>query len=543
MLITDGAPTPMTTDVLIVGFGPVGKLLAIQLGRAGHTVVVVDRQRAGYPLPRAATHCSDFARILQSVGLSPDTIPQVTEPFDDMYRWRNGAGEALVDVDWSGRGESGWYNTYFFYQPSLEEAFDSLIRPLDNVRVMRGWEAVSLTQRPHQATVVIRADGGDDEAAITAEWVIGADGANSTIRRCAGIDWHDDGYFYDWLVVDVKPKPGLNFPHVAHQFCDTARPSTMVPGGPGRRRWEFMRLPHETREELNRSERAWELLAPFGIDRDNAELERHSVYTFQSCWATRWRAGRVLVAGDAAHLMPPFAGQGLGAGVRDAMNLSWKLDAVLRGHAGEDLIDTYGEERLHHALAFVNFSTYLGQVICITDPAEAAERDKRMIAEWKRGTKPMTPPRPGLGSGLHVGDTGGMLARQGWIRIAGGPATLFDDAFAGPGAVITRNAVTLADLTADVRTRLHALRISLVALSGDLDAVTVIDDVDGTYASWLDELGVDTILVRPDFHLYGSCSAGGTAELVDGFLHGIDTRAATPARATRTPLTATSARG
>lgn len=531
MTATDATPLRMTTEILIVGFGPVGKLLAIQLGRAGHTVIVIDRQQAGYPLPRAVTHCSDFARILQSVGLSPDTIPHITEPYDDMYCWRNGEGETLVEVDWSGYGESGWYNTYFFNQPALEDALDSLVYQLDTVRVMRGWEALSLTQRPHEASVGIRADGSGDEATITAEWVIGADGANSTIRRCAGIEWHNDGYFFDWLVVDVKPTAGLKFPHVAHQNCDTERPSTMVPGGPGRRRWEFMRLPHETREELNRTDRAWELLAPYGLDRDNAELERHSVYTFQSCWATQWRVGRVLVAGDAAHLMPPFAGQGLGAGVRDAMNLAWKLDAVLRGHATEDLIDTYGTERLHHAVAFVKFSTSLGQVICITDPAEAAERDTRMIAEWQVGTKPPAPPRPGLGSGLHVGATGGMLARQGHVRLANGPATMFDDAFDGPGAVITRTADTLAELSADARTRLGALGMSLVALSGRTDAAIVIDDVDGTYGRWFDELGVDTIVVRPDFHLYGSCSAGDTADLVSGFLHRINAHRAAPARA------------
>ena len=115
------------TDVLIVGFGPVGKLLAIKLGTSGHDVVVIDKNAAGYPLPRAVTHCSDFARILQSVGLAPDTIPQITEPYDDMYVWRNGAGRTLVEVDWTGRGESGWYNTYFFNQPDLEDALDAIV--------------------------------------------------------------------------------------------------------------------------------------------------------------------------------------------------------------------------------------------------------------------------------------------------------------------------------------------------------------------------------------------------------------------------------
>lgn len=506
------------TDVLIVGFGPVGKLLAIKLGTSGHDVVVIDKNAAGYPLPRAVTHCSDFARILQSVGLAPDTIPQITEPYDDMYVWRNGAGRTLVEVDWTGRGESGWYNTYFFNQPDLEDALDAIVAGIPNVRVRRGWEARSLSLDEDRVTVDVTAvtDGATSE--IAAQWVIGADGANSTVRSLVDIEWHDDGYFYDWLVVDVKPSADVSFPHVAAQTCDVERPSTMVPGGPGRRRWEFMRLPHETKEELNRTATAWSLLEPYGLTADNSDLERHSVYTFQACWATEWRKGRVLIAGDAAHLMPPFAGQGLGAGVRDVMNLSWKLDAVLRGQAPHSLLDTYGAERLHHAQEFVKFSTSLGQVICITDPDEAAERDSRMIEEWERGTTPPTPPRPGLGVGLHTGPHGGSLARQGRVSL-GGEMTLFDDAFGGPGAVITRRASTFEDLPTATRDRLSTLGMSLVALTGAADrAVAVVDDLDDTYGTWLDELDSDTVIVRPDFHLYGAFSASMTASAIDDFV-------------------------
>lgn len=527
---TIDATSRMTADVLIVGFGPVGKLLAIQLGRRGHAVVVVDRNEAGYPLPRAVTHCSDFARILQSVGLAPDTVPEITQPYDDMYVWRNGDGQTLVEVDWSGRGESGWYNTYFFHQPALEDALDEIVDGLASVRVMRGWEAVVLTQQHDAATVTVRGVDRGEEIAISAAWVVAADGANSKVRGWAGIEWHDEGYFYDWLVVDVKPRPGVEFPHIAAQSCDVRRPSTMVPGGPGRRRWEFMRLPHETKESLNRADKAWELIAQYGLTPDNADLERHSVYTFQACWATRWREGRVVLAGDAAHLMPPFAGQGLGAGVRDVMNLSWKLDAVLRGIADEQLIHTYGTERLQHAVAFVRFSTQLGQVICISDSERAAQRDARMIADWSAGMKPPAPPRPGLGRGVHTGRAGGSLARQGRVRLPGTAPALFDDAFDGPGALIARSATVLDGVPESVRRSLADLRIDLVALSGpDTPGVTVVADLDRTYEAWLDELGADVVLVRPDFHLFG---AGGDApDLAIGFLDRLGARGAAQTRA------------
>lgn len=510
---------PLTADIAIIGFGPVGKLLALHLGRRGHAVIVVERESVRYPLPRAVTHCSDFARILQSVGLSPDTIPEITEPYDDMYVWRNGEGQTLVEVDWRGRGESGWHNTYFFHQPALEERLDALVTAVPSVRVLRGCEAEALTQDGTGATVRIRMKDTGKQAVISAAWVVGADGANSRVREWAGIEWHDEGYFYDWLVVDVRPRPDLQFPHVAAQSCDVRRPSTMVPGGPGRRRWEFMRLPAETSAELNTTEKAWELLRPYGLTPDNAELERHAVYRFQARWATRWRAGRALLAGDAAHLMPPFAGQGLGAGVRDVMNLSWKLDAVLRGLADDRLLDSYGPERLHHAMAFVRFSMELGQVICITDPAEAAARDARMVADWSAGMKPPAPPRPGLGPGLHTGPAGGLLAWQGRVRVSGAPPVLFDDAFAGPGGLIARSSQTLRDLGPDVREALRQLGIDLVALTGPpTEDVTVIDDVDATYARWLDDLDADVVLVRPDFHLYGAGRADQAGQLAASFV-------------------------
>ncbi|WP_082895566.1 bifunctional 3-(3-hydroxy-phenyl)propionate/3-hydroxycinnamic acid hydroxylase MhpA [Rhodococcoides corynebacterioides] len=511
-------------DVVVVGNGPVGKVVAAHLGARGHRVLVVERAESPYPLPRAVTHCSDVARILQSVGLAPDTIPHITEPYDAMYVWTNGVGETLVEVDWSGLGESGWYNTYFFDQPSLEQALDEVMAAGPRVEVVRGAEMTALDDRPDAVTVTIRRGGEDVE--VRAEFVVGADGAHSTVRDLIDAGWHDDGYAYDWLVVDVEPGAGASFPSGATQRCDTDRPSTMVPGGPGRRRWEFMRLPGEDADTLNTPESAWELLAPWGPTPENASLVRHSVYTFQACWAERWRRGRAAVAGDAAHLMPPFAGQGLGAGLRDALNLTWKLDAVLRGVASPDLLDSYTSERRHHARAFVDFSVSLGKVICITDPDEAAERDRRLQAEHRAGDRPR-PPRPGLGPGLHDGEHGGTLSRQGRVRIDGETGR-FDDVLDGPGALILRRAEDVPELSTRDLEDLAALRVTVVALSGDrtaaaIDEVTVIDDVDGTYTAWLDGLAADVVLVRPDFHLYGTGTGDDAGALVRGFLTGVRT--------------------
>jgi 3-(3-hydroxy-phenyl)propionate hydroxylase len=201
------------------------------------------------------------------------------------------------------------------------------------------------------------------------------------------------------------------------------------------------------------------------------------------------------------------------------MNLSWKLDAVLRGLADERLLDTYASERLHHAITFVRFSMELGQVICITDPAKAAARDARMIADRSTGMKPPAPPRPGLGPGLHAGPAGGLLARQGRVRLSGAAPVLFDDAFSGPGGLIARSSGTLSGLEPAVRVSLRQHGIDLVAITGPpAGDVTVVEDVDATYNRWLSDLDADVVLVRPDFHLYGAGRADQADELALGFL-------------------------
>jgi 2-polyprenyl-6-methoxyphenol hydroxylase-like FAD-dependent oxidoreductase len=228
-----------------------------------------------------------------------------------------------------------------------------------------------------EGAVVVR---DTDGAEVVAGYVIGCDGANSTIRTLAGLPVHDLGFFYDWLIVDVLLDHPRVFDPLNVQICDPGRPTTAVSGGPGRRRWGLMRLPHETLEELNDERRAWELLAPWGVRPGNARLERHAVHTFNARYAEQWRAGQVLLAGDAAHLMPPFAGQGMCAGIRDAANLAWKLDLVIRGLAPDGLLDTYQQERLPSARLAVEFSMQLGKVTCVPDPAEAAAGDEAMAA-------------------------------------------------------------------------------------------------------------------------------------------------------------------
>ncbi|MEX0407911.1 bifunctional 3-(3-hydroxy-phenyl)propionate/3-hydroxycinnamic acid hydroxylase [Aquibium sp. LZ166] len=494
-----------TSDVVIIGYGPTGQLLSMLLARKGHRVVVVERWPNLYPLPRAVHFDHEVARILQAAGVIDD-VSNITEGIDT-YEWRNAAGELLLMLDWRGRGSSGWPESNMFSQPQLEAVLDAHVRASDKITVLRGWGATAFEDDGDRVRVdlargtvqdgVWTATGETDT--IAGRYLVGADGANSLVRERLGVGVEDLGFAFDWLVVDVLPRVEREWIPKTWQLCDPARPTTVVPGGPKRRRWEFMLLPGETPATMNRPEKAWSLLEPWGMNPDTAELERHAVYTFRALWATQWRKGRAVLAGDAAHLMPPFAGQGMCSGMRDANALAWRLDLILRGIASDRLLDSYGPERIGHVKTMIEFSIELGNVICITDAAQAAERDREMIAARNTpGYQSPPQPRPPLGPGLLVeGDpAAGQLGVQGAIGTKDG-VRLFDDVHGNGFLVLARSSRVLDRLSGDDAAFLRS--IGTVAMGLD-----ELDDIEGVYSRWLDELGATAVLIRPDFYVFGT---------------------------------------
>ena len=266
-----------------------------------------------------------------------------------------------------------------------------------------------------------------------------------------------------------------------------------------------MRLPGEQIAEMNRAEVAWRLLAPWGMTPETAELERHAVYTFRGQWAEQWRIGRALLAGDAAHLMPPFAGQGLCSGMRDSIALAWCLDAILRGIGREDLLDSYGPERSAHVQELIAFSIELGKVICIADPEVARQRDINMVAaQAQPGYRPPPPPQPRLGPGLWSSEAagGGLLGVQSEIEIDGRRG-LFDDLIGVRFAVLARDSAMLRSVSDENLLALAYWNAALVGFSPDQ-----VRDVTGRYGQWLDQLGCEAAFVRPDFYLQGGARNG-----------------------------------
>ena len=495
-------------DVAVIGCGPVGGVLATLLGRLGHRVVVIERHAVPYPLPRAVHFDHEIGRILQACGIGAD-LPDVSEAGHD-YEWRNGAGQVLLKFGGRPTGPSGWPDMNMFCQPALERLIEQAAADQPTVEIRRGWRLVGLDDGPDGATLTLEPDAGAAEH-LRARYVIGCDGANSTVRDLVGTTVTDLGFFYDWLIVDVVLHEPRVFDPINLQICEPTRPTTAVSGGPGRRRWEFMRLPHESVEELDDVARAWQLLEPWDITPDAATLERHAVYRFQARWADRWRTGNVLLAGDAAHQMPPFAGQGMCSGLRDAANLAWKLDLVLTGRSPAELLDVYEVERSANVRAIIDFSMELGQVICVTDPAEAAERDARMAEGAASGEAGPPPPLPGVTAGIIRADdplSGGLFV-QGRVDDGRGSTALLDDVVGVGWRLVTVHPDLAGRLSADARDR-------LAGIGGRVVTVAEADDVDGTYSSWFAEHDVVAVLQRPDFHLFGSaCQPGDAGALLD----------------------------
>lgn len=505
-------------DVVQIGYGPVSEIMALALARQGRKVAVFERWRERYPLPRAVCIDHELYRVLCALGMSQE-LPAVSHA-GPAYRWFNAEWKELLAIDWSGESISGGPEVNFVHQPTLENMFERRVQACPNVELNLGWEGIEVTQTADYAQLVVRDTDTGQRRTVRCRYLIGADGANSLVREAIGSGQEDRGFEADWLVIDVLPHEGvtLDVPPAA-QYCNPARPTTIVPAGvkDGRyfRRWEFMRLPHETREDLAHEHVAWDLLAPW-VTRAQATIVRHKVYTFRSLLADTWRKGRLLIAGDAAHVMPPFMGQGMCAGLRDDWNLAWKLDLVLDGKAADTLLDTYQPERRPHVSDVIDLSMYLGKVICIPDAVEAAERD----AAFFSGEAPPPPDFPHLTDGILRRDAqgavqwpAGLLSPHGTVA-RDGVQGRFDDV-AGSGFVLLSRSDIGDQLDASQCAFLDAIGAKRVIVAEHARADAWFD-VDRKFIPYMRQHDIHTMLVRPDYYLYGAVrTPGEVADLVD----------------------------
>ena len=358
---------PSVCEVVIVGAGPIGLMLANLLGTAGVNVVVFEKNDRLVGLPRAIAYDPETLRLFAQVGLFDRIVDGLVQ--DPQVVYLNARGVKLMEIT-PQRSAYGYSQLGTFYQPHFEKVlFDGLAR-FESVRALFNHCVASISQDQHGVDIQVETPAG--RQSLRAKFLVGCDGGNSGTRGWIGSRLVGSTYAERWLVIDGRiDNHGVD--NITF-FCDPRRPTVRLPAVGSRVRWEFMQLAGEKPDELVSDDSVGRLLAPY-VDLSAVEIERRVVYTFHARVADKWRNGRVLLAGDAAHLMPPFAGQGMNGGMKDVANLAWKLAAVVTGSAGDEILDTYEVERAHSVRAMVNLSRRLGAVIMPTNRMIAAARD------------------------------------------------------------------------------------------------------------------------------------------------------------------------
>lgn len=468
----------MDAAVAVIGLGPTGATLANLLGLLGIDVIALDLRSEVSQAPRAVHFDGECMRIFQTIGVA-GAVASVSRINQGM-RFVDPDGRLILD--WprpQEEGPMGWHPSWRFHQPELEAILEDRIAAWPSVRVRTGARVEEVVEDQHAITLVL-ASG----ERLRVSWVIGCDGARSTVRRAVGGGMQDLGFHERWLVVDaVLERERADLGDHTLQYCHPRHPATYVRGPGARRRWEVA-LGEETDEEALRPDAVAERLSRWLAPGD-ARIERAVVYTFHSVIAKRWRAGRLMIAGDAAHQTPPFMGQGMCAGIRDAANLAWKIASVVRDGANETLLDSYQSERAMNVRAYVEGAIRLGRLINASDPQGALESAFRQ----SDGSYRMSSLDVGLGPGLHEAG-GGWLFPQ--LRLS--PVERMDDAIGFGPAILTH-----APLGPEADRRAHAAGI--VTLRAD------------AYRD-LPDLDEDVTLIRPDRYVFGTSMIEDAAGLI-----------------------------
>lgn len=494
-------------DVAIVGYGPVGQVAAGLLGQQGLKVHVCDRLTEVYQIPRAIALDHEIMRVFQQLGVV-DAIAPFTEPFSNSEYF--GVDGQLIRrmTMLPPPYPQGYTPSLVFTQPPVERALRERVARLPNVTVELGVAMTAITQDADGVQLTLQGEGGTHT--VQARYAIACDGGSSGVRAQLGLPLEDLDFDEPWLVVDVLLNDAgmARLPAVSVQYCEPERPCTLVLGPGNHRRWEISLKAGEDPREMATPEATWRLLSRW-IGPAHGALWRQASYRFHALVAAEWRRGRVFLAGDAAHMQPPFLGQGMCQGIRDAANLAWKLGAVVagevQGEAADALLDSYGQERRAHVRELTSRIKQVGAVICERDTDRARERDRRLLAE--AGGQVRDTPRqdilPGLETGLLAERSAGgrgSLFPQPWLRTAQGPRRM--DALLDPGwRLVMAAGVALPE--------------------GGFDGLRMLSladqpETEGVVRDWFARHGAVAALVRPDHYVFGTAArAGDIGALLD----------------------------
>lgn len=501
-------------DVAIVGYGPAGATFANLLAKYGLRIAVIDQATAIYDKPRAITIDHEVLRVFQACGLE-DTIAAHTAPHPGTHYLGVDGGIIKKFDPMPPPFPLGWVPTATFLQPAFEQALRDRLAAYDKADVFLSAQAVDIAQDNDGTTLTIKTGDGEVQI-LRGRYLVGCDGANSFVRKSLGIGLTDLAFDEWWMVVDALEHGAFRRPEKCFQYCRPSRPGTFLPGPGELRRWEIKLLPGEDPAMFSDRENVLKVLADF-TDVTKVEIWRTAVYRFHALLAENWQSGRVFLMGDACHQTPPFLGQGLSAGIRDAVNLAWKLALVLRGDAQPSILSTYAQERAPHVGAIVALAKDFGLIIGELDLEKAKARDARLREELTSGKAETIRQKfiPDLSGGLIAADTpmAGSLFPQPFIDTANGVVRL-DDLIPPEFIIVAASSKIIDALTrrfSDIWARLHGARVVIGSSRSSAAAHDTLTfrETGNLFADWLDRNGIVAALVRPDRAVFGGARDAG----------------------------------
>lgn len=497
-------------DVAIIGYGPTGVTAANLLGQHGLNVVVLERDPDIYGRARAISTDEEVMRIWQHVGLA-DRLQQDMLP-GGVVAFVDSAGRPFAEAQPASRG-AGHPPQQFIYQPAVDKTLRGGVERFPNVTVLTRHESLKVLSGAEDAEI-LAADLADDSfVRIRASYVIAADGGASATRGQLGIGYQGTTYTERWVVIDTKVLNDWVGSSRLRFHCDPARPTVDCPTPLGHHRWEFPVRDDEDENYLVTHRAIWSILNSQGITADNVEILRAVVYSHHVRVADRWRVGRVFLAGDAAHAMPPWIGQGMASGVRDAANLCWKLAAVIDGSLPESALDSYQLEREPHVRETTAHAVFAGKVITERRPWAAALRNHAFRAaskfssfsRWMVDTKWI--PDAYYADGLfsdQAHPARGRQIPQPWVLDAHGSRVRLDHVLSGRWRVLSLDG---RHHPAWGSCGVEQIRV-LPSVSAPEPGAVV--DTDGALRAWFGKHHASTVVLRPDGFVYGAADSGQT---------------------------------
>ena len=473
-------------DLIIVGLGPVGAVVANLLAQFNISILVIEKNKYIHPTPRAIHFDGEIMRIFQNIGLA-NLIKKISRPSYQGMRFVDANDKTLLVRKANKKiGDQGWYNNWYFFQPELENILRLGLNRFNNVSVRLGETLIKIKEFKNKTTLTTNISCSNKKVTYSGKWIIGCDGTKSLISHNISNKVKDLGFDEKWLVIDLNIKKDTfktkKLPNYTVQHCNPIRPMTRCFINPKKRRWEIKILPSDDLNKIIQKKFLWSILSPW-LTPDDAEIERAQIYTFHSIIKNKWRKNNMVIAGDSAHQSPPFLGQGLCAGIRDASSLAWRLARIINGRADNSLLDSYTNERKKHVLEFIKLATRCGELI---NTGKKSLINKYFNSSLKENNASFNYPKPQLGKGVwEYGKIPlGQITPQFFFR-----KRLLDDK-AIYKFILLENCNLKNNLQNQDKKLLKEFEIIIISANKEIK-------------SWLKTINAHVALIRPDRYLYG----------------------------------------